>query len=345
MRDFLDRARDIWALGLVGDAKEHFERVFNAISALKVVHSNSRLDLSNIETLFAACEMARTLQKFPGLNQEAEQEIDKILYALKRLIVRTLEITLPFQLTKNGESWDLRPPPPYETFALLVRQLIEKSRPTHDVAVITFNYDTAVDLALERGGCPVIYGLKGDPPITASRKVPLLKLHGSISWGFLEQNGIKTVVPLRLGQLLTRGDFWLRNTGPFCWTVSKDLENAGMTEEPVLVPPTWNKADSHRALEKVCLAAHELSDAENIFVIGYSMPETDSFFRHLYALGTVGGTMLRRFWVFNPNRSVERRFHELLGPGAEDRFEFNPGGNDTFSDAIAYLGSVFPHGN
>jgi hypothetical protein len=228
----------------------------------------------------------------------------------------------------------------------LVLQLMEKSRPSHEVAVITFNYDTAIDFALERVGCPVIYGLKGDPTITSPRTVPVLKLHGSISWGISEDNGNKTVVPLRFGNLLSRANFLLRDPGPFTWTVTKDLKNAGMSETPVLVPPTWNKADSHRALENVwSLAAQELSGAENIFVIGYSMPETDSFFRHLYALGTVGPTMLRRFWVFNPNRSVERRFHDLLGPGAEDCFEFNPEGHDTFNAAINYLLSVFPPAN
>jgi hypothetical protein len=344
MRDFLDKARDIWALGKVGDAKQDFERVFNAVSALKVVHSNSRLDLSNIETLFAACEMAQTLRTFPGLTEGVEAEIDKILHSLKRLIVRTLEISLPFRLIKEDHSWDLQPPVPYDRFALLVLQLIEKCRPRHDVAVITFNYDTAADFALEWAGCSVVYGLEGDPPITGAPRVPVLKLHGSISWGVLEENGTKTVVPLRLGELLRRANFLLRDAGPFHWTVTGDLQNAGMMGVPVLVPPTWNKADSHRALEKVwSLAAHELSEAENIIVIGYSMPETDSFFRHLYALGTVGGTMLRRFWVFNPNRSIERQFHDLLGPGAEGRFEFNPGGGTgTFSEAINYLVSVFP---
>jgi hypothetical protein len=149
-------------------------------------------------------------------------------------------------------------------------------------------------------------------------------------------------VPLRLGELAARANFTLRAAGPFYWTVSQDLIHAGMTDEPVLVPPTWNKADSHRALESVwSLAAHELSEAENIFVIGYSMPETDSFFRHLYALGTVGKAMLRRFWVFNPNPSVESRFRVLLGPEAEYRFDFNRAGNNTFTDAIAYLRSVF----
>jgi hypothetical protein len=34
-------------------------------------------------------------------------------------------------------------------------------------------------------------------------------------------------------------------------------------------------------------AAQHLSEAEHIFIIGYSLPETDQFFRYLYGLGTV----------------------------------------------------------
>jgi hypothetical protein len=45
---------------------------------------------------------------------------------------------------------------------------------------------------------------------------------------------------------------------------------------------------------------------------------------------------------FNPNPSIEQRFHDLLGPGAENRFEFNPRCTGTFGEAINYLLSLFP---
>src|SRR5689334_6671816 len=44
------------------------------------------------------------------------------------------------------------------------------------VAYLTFNYDLALDVALTRAGLPIDYGL-GKPG-----GVPLLKLHGSLSW-------------------------------------------------------------------------------------------------------------------------------------------------------------------
>jgi hypothetical protein len=88
-------------------------------------------------------------------------------------------------------------------------------------------------------------------------------------------------------------------------------------------------------------AAAELAEAENIFVIGYSLPPSDAFFRFVHALGTVGKKTLRRFWVFNPDntRTVRGRSESLLGHGARARFEYDP---DTFSSAIKEIRKLFP---
>ena len=92
------------------------------------------------------------------------------------------------------------------------------------------------------------------------------------------------------------------------------------------------KTSQHLNLSKVWRrAARELSQAENIFVIGYSMPPSDAFFKYLYALGTVGKTRIRRFWVWNPDPTVGQRFRELIGPGVHSKFQFI---QDTFSSAI-----------
>lgn len=338
MDEFLDVARDQLALSRVDNAKEDFERVFSAISALKVVHSNSRLDFENIETLFAACEMAKTLGRFPG-SANPGADIDKLLHSLRRLIVRTLESTLRFSVTRRANALiTMEPPVPYAEFAALLRRLRDTCTPTHTIAVLTFNYDIAADFAMELGACPPDYALD-DGPAKGSKHVPLLKLHGSMSWGLAADDATR-VIPLPLGKIYSESTFYSHSDGPFFWKVSENLRlDTTTTGEPVLVPPTWNKADSHRSLEKVwSRAAKELSEAENIFVMGYSMPETDSFFRHLYALGTVGDKTLRRFWVFNPNADLERRFRELLGPGANRAFQFF---QKTFREGIGYLHAVF----
>jgi len=91
---------------------------------------------------------------------------------------------------------------------------------------------------------------------------------------------------------------------------------------PLIVPPTWSKGEYYRQIGGVWRrAAQELGEAENIIVIGYSLPASDSFFPLLFGLGTVGNKPLRRFWVFDPDEKVGDRFRTMLGPGALQRFE------------------------
>jgi len=81
--------------------------------------------------------------------------------------------------------------------------------------------------------------------------------------------------------------------------------------------------------------------AEYIFIIGYSLPETDAFFRLLYGLGTVGETPLRKIVVYNPDETgaTEKRFKEMLGPGALARFSFR---QLAFDKSINDIRSMFP---
>ncbi len=338
MADFLDVARDNFALNKVADSKADFERVFQAIAALKVVHSNSRLNIENIETLFAACEMAKLFGRFPGKDDPGE--IETILSSLRHLIVRTIEATqqFPFRTSSAGIRV-LDPPRHYPEFVL--KHLKTKCNPRHTVSIITFNYDIGLDFALITGGCPPWYGF--DNEIRRDDHIPFFKLHGSISWGISSKD--KEIVPLNIGAIYNKLnlDDLVRTVKSVSWPLSSYFGKDGLERDPVIVPPTWNKADSHRTVEKVwSAAAGELAEAENIFVVGYSLPETDSFFRHLYALGTVGSTMLRRLWVFNPDAHVMERFRELLGPAAEERFVFNPNGHSHFDRAIEHLAKTFP---
>jgi hypothetical protein len=69
-------------------------------------------------------------------------------------------------------------------------------------------------------------------------------------------------------------------------------------------------------------AAKQLAEAENIIVIGYSLPSSDQFFPMLYALGTVSRTIIKRFWLFDPDPqgSVERQFNTILGTATKQKF-------------------------
>lgn len=87
MANFLDVASRLYQTGVTGDKKEDFERVFHAIGALQAVHSKAQLDLTNIESVFSALEIANVLEKLP--NTESS-DIPSIISSLKKLIVKTL---------------------------------------------------------------------------------------------------------------------------------------------------------------------------------------------------------------------------------------------------------------
>lgn len=326
MGDFLDIAYRLWKGGHAKGVEEHYERVFAGISALQAVHSKARLDIDNIESVFATFETAAMLGKFPGTEPA---EVAAMVESLKLLIGNTIEMTLDV-------PWQQRralAPPPYGEFGQLLVDLLRDTNPHRAVSVLTFNYDLACDLALHLGNIPVDYCLGESVRRSA---IPLLKLHGSLNWVYCPD--LSRVVPWTVPQHLSRYQWHVfEEVGTVKLRMMPHLkdfkyEDHDVVDEPVLVPPTWNKADYHGNLADVWgRAATELAEAEDIFIIGYSLPETDAFFRYLFALGTAGSVLLKRLWVFNPDSSVEERFRMMLGPAAVSRFRFF---DLTFADAL-----------
>ena len=114
MKNFLDEAHDLWQQNKLTDKDaKHFKNVFNGIASLQKIHSKSRLDINNLESVFATFEMAKLLQKMPEYEVS---EIEGLISSLKRLIVVTIEkkLRLPFQ-----DNF-AKPPEPYNDFANLI---------------------------------------------------------------------------------------------------------------------------------------------------------------------------------------------------------------------------------
>lgn len=133
-----------------------------------------------------------------------------------------------------------------------------------------------------------------------------------------------------MGQYIEDTAVWIEHeAGQSRLELASRLGSAGLIHcdrpvdpTPVIVPPTWNKTDYAPTLVGVWQeAARQLSDAENIFVSGYSLPETDSFFKYLFGLGAVGSSLIQRFWVFDPDSAVEERFRKLLGAASYSKFK------------------------
>lgn len=343
MNEFLDRVRKIYSSGEYGRFIEDFESVSVAISNLQRIHSKSVLDIYNIEEVFAAFEMAKLINKFPGDGFNNKAAIDHLIKSLKRVIYITLEKSTPL-VTENTESL---PPPTgsYGQLAELINTIKEKELkvPT----IITFNYDLAIDYALFRHRFPINYCFPSSESQVGD--INLIKLHGSLNW--FECKDKKKIIPYEIEQEEIpisafqrnyRGEKYYFNI--FDKIKGNKLSYKGsdynVKPDPFIIPPTWDKSMYHQELSKVwSQAAFDLSIAENIYIIGYSLPITDSFFRYLYALGSEGVKIIERFWVFNPDeKNVKPRFEEFIGTGIKDRFEFIP---ITFNQTVSCLKKIY----
>ncbi len=157
-----------------------------------------------------------------------------------------------------------------------------------------------------------------------------MKLHGSLNWFQAKEKA--EIYTLDFGKAVHEfRNFFIdatRSHGPYIdfsnlFLNKAELQRLNIDGKPVIVPPTWSKTSHHSTISQIWhQAAIELSEAKNICIIGYSLPETDSFFKYLLALGVAGDSRIKKFLVINPDKRVDDRFRTLMGPLLTDRYKF-----------------------
>jgi hypothetical protein len=314
MRNFLDQAERLLATSRIqdGDAAD-FKLVFEGIAELDSIYARSSLDTDNLEAVFVTFEMAALLGK---LGDWSEDKIKRLPSAMRRLIVRTLEEMVVFP---GGPREDPQANPEYNTFAAFVKDVCDRRGDA--VSIITFNYDCALDFALTRWDVQVDYCING---ASAARiqSVDVLKLHGSLNWSSENSPGGSSSA-IRVDEIVVGSPFFTRPVFGLNDGYRLRLSRAPGYSEPVIVPPTWDKAKDRGLMRPVWrAAARHLFEAENIIICGFSLPATDEFFRYLFALGTVGPTRMKNVVVCDPfaDQGLHARYRQLLGPKAANRY-------------------------
>jgi NAD-dependent SIR2 family protein deacetylase len=339
MANFLDRADESrhtipGTKPLDKIQQDNFDLVFRGLAALRAAHSKAELDVDNLESVFGAFEMARLAGRLPGLSVE---EVARLNPAMRALIVTTLERSIQLLAVNRA----VHAPEPYEDFIQLAFRV--SGSPLGPVSFITFNYDLALDFALFRYRQDIDYCFTEQ----SQRGIPVMKLHGSVNWA--RCTGCKTITPWTLPEFFKDRSWtiWEETARPVSLLMGPELPkykhcpDMPCEGDPIIVPPTWNKAEYQQVANVWKHAARHLSDAENIIVIGYSLPESDQFFRYLFAVGTIGEARPQRFWVVDPDPDgrVAERFRKLLGPAFESRFRpFRT----TFSLGIGQIADALP---
>ncbi len=346
VNDFLDTARELFDdpdSNLDEQEREDFKRVFEFRKYVAQAREKFRIDLDNIEQLFGLIEMSHRL----------DSENSAVRDAMVYVIAKTLQLAVekkgmrrptirivPLSGRPQG-SWTnlfhagqqvspdgVRHPDIYKHFAILLSGGYDdpaKLRSRANV-VITFNYDLVLDNALREVRVNPDYGLE-EPAVEAAQEdgtqISLLKLHGSTNWAICPS--CKKVIVLQDAKFTNDPRAFRTRPCSRCERVGLRL---------LLVPPSWDKSEYRETMRPVWKRAIDaLKSAKRICIIGYSMPETDTFFKFLLTLGLADNHQLFRFvvvdWALPPvvllngRSKIEQRYRDILeGVFESRRFQF-----------------------
>src|SRR5262249_30299585 len=87
--------------------------------------------------------------------------------------------------------------------------------------------------------------------------------------------------------------------------------------QPMLVPPSWDKTEYQDLLQPIWNeAVIELQNATRICIIGYSLPDSDAYFRYLLTLGLAVNHGLYKFVVVD---FAQQRLLSVVGETDEEK--------------------------
>jgi hypothetical protein len=311
IKNFLDYSRQLFDQpfsGLEDFEKKHFQTVFDFRRDMAQAREKIQLDLDDIEQLFGLVEVSRRLRDIPLETRNST------VY----LIAKTLQMAIEAQKEKRGrfgvpfrkefhknvfhgrpgvpyhEEGDIFRIDPYDFFAGMVSGVFDdpEKRKFRKDTIITFNYDLVCEHALRRFGIEADYALDPEKLIDhreleGKERFEVLKLHGSTNWGICGACETRVVV---LSQKVTDSPGEFRKlTCPNC-TLPDFV--------PLLIPPSWDKSGYADIIAPVWKrAVDELKAATRICIIGYSIPETDAFFKFLITMALAGNHQLYKLVV------------------------------------------------
>lgn len=316
MTDFFDKMKRLHRRRVLDLSEDAFIEINQSIrnELLASCNIKSHIDTDNIETVLNTIEIISLIDGVKNSRFEFSAErAERASQYLKIAIKETIESSIIYKKDDRNDGV-FSPHPAFMNFA----SILETFRNRANISVVSFNYDILLEYALHLNNCKYSYGF-GEEKGNYNR-INLFKLHGSFNWA---QNKLtKSLAVAHVDKKLIEDDVArLRTNRSLVDSVSVKFSNQdfNLSEEevnfPFIVPPSHNKLHSQLELKQVwSKAANALNEAELIFVIGYSLPESDSFFRDFFALSTFGPSEFENIFVVNPDETAFQRVQSLLSP-------------------------------
>lgn len=154
----------------------------------------------------------------------------------------------------------------------------------------------------DKKGFKVIVRKAPTTPKVLVKTIQMLKIHGSFNWRRDSKVG---------NEIVERWD-----------NIDNFLKSVVEGELPPMILPTWRRESREDDIfsRLADLAIQQLRSAEKIVVIGYSMPETDAYFRYLMARGLETAEFpVVEVWDIQPEEAMKNKLVALFGQAAIDR--------------------------
>jgi len=290
MTEFIDKMYDLYR----GNGDAHSRVVFDLIRQWNRVFAHGSFDLNNIEALFSAADIERLI----AVGEKEDKTIKATYEALRTMIVRTVVDTQLYSY--NTQTRKLFGDNAYSRLLLELR-----NRPDRRYDFITVNYDLGLEFAFEEHGVQYDLGFSSWSQDCGH----LLKLHGSVNW-VADGDAIREISPK---EMATRsGGFQVDKmpNGKYKLKLDEYLDLA----KALIIPPSFSKYGVDGPLRSVWSNAYRaLRNARDIFVIGYSMPETDLMVRYLLSLAFRDIERVRTCWIINPDTRHSQHYEQLFG--------------------------------
>lgn len=285
IRNFLERSKDLYFENR--DQYAHFTQVFDTIKELSVCKNYYAIDLFNIEDILSLLEMRA------GLANEEEDRRNLVRYIAD--VIRACTPTHPGRgNVPDSQNWleTIFGSEPWSYYGLFAATILNCALMKVDE---TKGPDSVGYRSIDPPSRPTEYAV-----ITLNYDLVLENLAEYLNNEF----GIKQSF---------RRDFKSRpDEGGFDRYLAK-LHGSIDTGE--IVPPTWNKRLVQGIILRAWQIAHWLlANANHMRIIGYSLPEADSYIKYLLRAAIVSNTHLKTFDVIclDRNGDVRKRYDDFI---------------------------------
>lgn len=295
MRNFLVRSKDLFAAE--PERFAHFAEVFDKIDRMHKAKSYYHLDLFNIEEILSVLEMEEYVS---GTRHRSAF----VKYLADVISALTPEPELRRALASRWTG-DLFSAGLFHSYATFVGALF-------NLKITTMSATDRYSKSRQDSG--VSYGV-----ITLNYDMVLERSLNAINWQCQEGPDLH-----------------------FATAATSDNDDGvplaklhGSVEPLTIVPPTWQKGATNEVLDAWQLAQKLLATATQLRIVGYSLPDTDSYIRYLLASGAIAAPHLKAIDVLclDPTGEVRDRYEAFV-----DFYDWRFGNVDT-SDYLKTLDS------